>query len=76
MAKGLIGTVVSVKMKNTVVVMVENRRSHPLYKKMLKTNKRFKVHNQDLDLVMGDKVKIEETRPISKDVSWKVAKKV
>lgn len=76
MSKQLIGTVISLKMQKTIVVEVENRRPHPLYKKMLKKNKHYKVHNQDDGLMIGDTVKIQETRPESKGKKWKVVAKV
>lgn len=70
--KALIGEVVSTRMKKTVVIEVETSRPHPLYKKMIKKRKRFKVHNEDLKLKIGDKVKIVQTRPISKEKHFKV----
>ena len=69
--KQLKGKIVSVKMKNTVVVEVERVKQHPKYKKRYKVMKRYKAHTVN-DLNMGDKVTIEETRPISKDKRWKV----
>ena len=67
MAKILNGTVVSTKMNKTVVVEVERIFSHGVYKKTVRKNKRFKAHNENLDLHLGDKVIISETRPISRD---------
>ena len=65
-----IGTVVSNKMPKTVVVEIETHVKHRLYKKMITKTKNFKAHN-DLELKVGDKVKIAETRPIAKDVHFK-----
>lgn len=76
MAKIILGKVVSLKMQKTIVVEVENRRAHPIYKKMLKTNKRYKVHFEGEGLIIGQKVKIQETRPVSKGVFWKVVEKL
>ncbi len=76
MAKFVIGKVVSLKMQKTIVVEVENRRAHPIYKKMLKTNKHYKAHFEGEGLIIGQKVKIQETRPISKGKTWKVVAKL
>ncbi|MBI2033074.1 MAG: 30S ribosomal protein S17 [Candidatus Levybacteria bacterium] len=61
------GVVVSTKMNNTIVVAVTRRVAHPLYKKLLKRSKRYKVDTVGKKFNMGDKIKIVETRPISKD---------
>lgn len=61
------GTVVSTKMKDTVVVLVERYEKHPKYEKFMKSSKRFKAHDAGNTAVMGDKVTITETKPISKD---------
>ena len=76
MAKVLTGKVVSTKMQKTVVVDVETVYRHPLYQKTIFKNKRFKAHNEDMELSVGDVVRIEETRPISKDKNFKVIEKV
>lgn len=76
MPKDLIGKVISVKMQKTIVVEVEKRRSHPLYKKMLKKNKHYKVDYQDTTFAVGDMVKIQETRPQSKGKKWKALSKI
>jgi small subunit ribosomal protein S17 len=76
MAKILIGKVVSNKMQKTVVVDVETVYRHPLYQKTIFKNKRFKAHNEEMELNIGDMVKIEETRPISKDKNFKVIEKI
>lgn len=72
MSKILIGKVVSTKMPKTVTVEVESRQPHPLYKKIVKRVKKYKVHNENLEVQPGDRVRIQETRPISKDKHFKV----
>ena len=76
MKKTLIGKVVSTKMTKTVVVMVERKFRHAVYHKVIIRHKKFKAHNEKLDLTVGDVVKIEETRPISKDKKWIVIGKI
>lgn len=76
MKKTLIGIVVSTKMQKTVVVKVEKKFQHSKYRKVVIRHKKFKAHNEDLKLNPGDKVKIEETMPISKDKYFKVVKKL
>jgi small subunit ribosomal protein S17 len=66
------GLVVSNKMDKTVVVAVETRKVHRLYKKAIKVNKKYKVHDENNACKIGDKVKIVETRPLSKEKSWRV----
>jgi small subunit ribosomal protein S17 len=68
--KMLVGTVVSDKMDKTVVVSVERVTRHPLYGKTIKTHKKYKAHNENNEAKMGDKVRICECRPISKDKSF------
>ena len=68
--KSLTGTVVSDKMEKTVVVSVERVTRHPLYGKTIKTHKKYKAHNENNEAKMGDKVRITECRPISKDKSY------
>lgn len=75
MSQVKIGKVVSNKMSKTIVVVVETHVRHPLYKKMITKTKNFKVHNE-LELKVGDKVKIAETRPISKHVHFKTVEVV
>lgn len=70
--KTLQGKVVSLKMNKTAVVEVSRKTSHPLYKKVLKRSKKYKVDTGDLTLSLGQSVKIVETRPISKDKHFKV----
>lgn len=66
-AKVLSGTVVSDKMKDTVVVLVERYQEHPKYGKFVSTRKKFKAHDAGNTKKIGDKVEIRETKPISKD---------
>ena len=69
------GTIVSDKMKDTVVVKVERIKQHPKYRKRYRVFKKYKAHSQGSDFKIGDKVVIEECKPISKDKHWKVLKK-
>jgi small subunit ribosomal protein S17 len=71
--KTLIGTVVSNKMDKTAVVSVERRYPHPLYHKIIKSSKRYKAHDPQNAAVLGDVVRIEETRPLSKEKRWRIA---
>jgi small subunit ribosomal protein S17 len=66
------GLVVSDKMDKTVVVAVETRKVHPLYKKAVRVTKRYKAHDENNACKIGDKVKIVETRPLSKEKNWRV----
>jgi small subunit ribosomal protein S17 len=70
--KTLIGTVVSVKMDKTAVVAVERRYPHPLYHKIIRSTKRYKAHDPNNAAVLGDTVRIVETRPISKEKRWRI----
>jgi small subunit ribosomal protein S17 len=72
MAKVFTGKVVSTKMQNTVVVEVTRLFPHKLYKKLLKRSKQFKADTAGLDVVVGNRVKIAETKPLSKDKYFKV----
>ncbi len=76
MKKKLIGQVVSTKMSKTAVVNVVRKIRHPKYQKVIYRHKKYKAHNEDLDLKVGDMVEIIETRPISKDKHFKVFKKL
>ena len=75
-SKQLQGIVVSDKMKKTVVVNVERIKEHPKYKRRYKIHKKYKAHDKNQEYHIGDKVLIEETRPISRDKNWKVIKKI
>jgi len=70
------GTIISDKMDNTVVVKVEKIKQHPKYKKRYKVHNKYKAHAVLEGLSVGDKVMIEECRPISKDKTWRVIKKI
>ncbi len=72
--KSRTGFVVSDKMDKTVVVAVERLFKHPLYKKTIKRLSRFKAHDEKNTCKTGDRVEIIETKPISKDKRWRVAK--
>ncbi len=76
MKKTLIGNVVSSKMQKTVVIKVERKFIHPRYWKVIIRHQKYKAHNENLDLKIGDKVKIEETKPISKDNHFQVIEKL
>ena len=67
-----VGKVVSDKMDKTVVVAVERKVPHALYNKPMVSTKRFKAHDENNECQIGDTVKIEETRPLSKDKCWRV----
>jgi len=70
--KQLIGKVVSNKMEKTAVVEIENLVMHPLYKKSVKRTKRIKSHDARNECQVGDIVKIEETRPLSRDKRYRL----
>ncbi len=71
--KVMVGKVVSDKMQKTVVVVVETRRRHPLYGKIITVRRRFKAHNENPKAKAGDTVKIVESRPLSREKRWRVA---
>ena len=66
------GNVVSTKMDKTIVVEVERRYMHPLYKKFIRTTKKYHAHNVDSSIKEGDTVKIRETKTMSKTKTWEV----
>lgn len=70
--KILKGTVISDKMDKTVVVSVERVFQDPLYKKTIKTRKKYKAHDENNTCKVGDRVEIIESRPLSKTKRWKV----
>jgi small subunit ribosomal protein S17 len=72
--KTQVGVIVSDKMQKTVVVEVQTRGRHPLYKKIVRKNRRFKAHDEAGEAHVGDTVLIAETRPLSKDKRWRVAR--
>jgi small subunit ribosomal protein S17 len=67
-----IGKVVSDKMDKTIVVAVETYKKHSLYHKRIKYTKKFKAHDENNDAKIGDTVRIMETRPLSKDKTWRM----
>jgi len=70
--KTRVGKVVSDKMDKTIVVAVEDRVPHPLYKKIIKRTYRLKAHDENNDCSVGDRVRVMETRPLSKDKRWRL----
>jgi small subunit ribosomal protein S17 len=70
--KTRVGVVVSDKMQKTVVVAVERRVPHPVYGKMVTRTTKFKAHDEQNSSKVGDRVRIMETRPLSKDKRWRV----
>ena len=72
MRKTMTGVVVSDKMDKTVVVAVEDSARHPVYNKIIKRTKKYKAHDEENACKTGDKVKIMETRPLSKEKRWRV----
>ncbi|MDR1588826.1 MAG: 30S ribosomal protein S17 [Oscillospiraceae bacterium] len=66
------GRVVSDKMDKTIVVAVEDRVAHPLYKKIIKRTYRLKAHDEENSCGIGDRVLVMETRPLSKDKRWRL----
>jgi 30S ribosomal protein S17 len=67
-----VGTVVSDKMEKTVVVAIKYNVKHPLYGKIMKRTYKIKAHDENNECQIGDKVKVMETRPISKDKRWRL----
>ena len=70
--KTRVGKVVSDKMDKTIVVAVENRVAHPLYKKIVKRTYKLKAHDENNECGVGDKVLVMETRHLSKDKRWRL----
>ena len=66
------GIVVSNKMEKTIVVAIETMALHPIYKKRVKKTTKFKVHDEENVAQVGDKIRIMETRPLSKDKNWRL----
>ena len=71
--KERVGLVVSDKMDKTVVVAVENRSPHPKYQKIVVRTKRYKAHDEENKCKEGDRVRIRETRPLSRTKRWAIA---
>jgi len=76
MAKRLEGKVVSNIMNKTLVVLVERLVKYPKYKKYVRRSKKYKVHDENKEYKVGDKVIIEQCKPISKDKHFKVVSKI
>ena len=74
--KERVGLVVSDKMDKTVVVLISDKRKHPLYKKTITQSKRIKAHDENNECGVGDTVKIVETRKLSKDKNWRIAENI
>lgn len=72
--KTRVGEVVSDKMDKTVVVAIEDNVRHPLYKKIIKRTIKLKAHDEKNECAIGDRVELMETRPLSKDKRWRVAR--
>ena len=70
--KTRIGRVVSDKMDKTIVVAIEDRVAHPLYKKIVKRTYKLKAHDEKNEAGVGDRVRVMETRPLSKDKRWRL----
>ena len=70
--KNRTGIVVSDKMQKTIVVQIRRKTPHPLYGKVIERAKKFKVHDEKNEAKVGDRVLIQETRPLSKDKRWRL----
>ena len=70
--KQRVGTVISDKMDKTCVVAIEDNMRHPLYGKIVKRTVKIKVHDENNECGVGDRVSVMETRPISKDKRWRL----
>ena len=68
----LVGTVTSDKTDKTVTVLVERKVKHPLYGKIIRRSKKYHAHDETNEYTVGDVVRIEETRPMSKTKKWRV----
>ncbi len=72
MRKTAVGKVVSDKMEKTIVVAIEDSVKHPLYKKIIKRTVKLKAHDENNECKIGDRVRVMETRPLSKDKRWRL----
>lgn len=72
MRKTQVGKVVSNKMDKTIVVAVEDSVKHPLYNKIIKRTVKLKAHDENNECAVGDRVRVMETRPLSKDKRWRL----
>ena len=70
--KTMAGVVVSNKMDKTIVVRVERKFPHPIFKKVVKTTKKYKVHDEKNECLEGDLICMQETRPLSKQKRWRL----
>ena len=70
--KTRVGNVISDKMDKTIVVAVVDNVKHPLYGKIVKRTRKLKVHDEENTCKMGDRVRVMETRPLSKDKRWRL----
>ena len=70
--KTRVGVVVSDKMDKTIVVAIKDNVQHPLYKKIIKKTVKLKAHDEKNECGLGDRVKVMETRPLSKDKRWRL----
>ena len=70
--KTRVGKVVSDKMDKTIVVAIEDNVKHPLYKKIVKRTYKLKAHDENNECNIGDRVKVMDTRPLSKDKRWRL----
>jgi small subunit ribosomal protein S17 len=70
--KTRVGMVVSDKMDKTIVVAIETSVKHPLYKKIVKRTYKLKAHDENNECKVGDKVRVMETRPLSKEKRWRL----
>ena len=70
--KTRVGRVVSNKMDKTIVVAIEDRVKHPLYKKIVDRTYKLKAHDENNECNIGDRVKVRETRPLSKEKRWRL----
>ncbi len=70
--KERVGIVTSNKMQKTIVVQIRRKTRHPLYGKVIEKANKFKVHDEKNEAKVGDRVRIQETRPISKDKRWRL----
>ena len=70
----LSGKVVKKSGDKTISVLVTRQTTHPVYKKIIRVSKKYLAHDSDNRIIVGDTVKIQETRPISKNKSWEVIK--
>lgn len=72
MRKVEVGKVVSDKMDKTIVVAIENSVKHPLYNKIIKRTAKLKAHDENNECGIGDRVRVMETRPLSKEKRWRL----